>query len=231
MTDRLILVRHGEAEGGGAGRLRGRTDAPLTPTGRRQAAWVGAVLGPALGAGAARCFCSPLRRAVQTAAIALEGTGRATTPLDGLMEVDVGEWEGLTFAEAAERRPDEAARWATWDPAFAFPGGEDLAGFLRRVELVCDTLTQVEADTLVAFSHGGVIRSAVCRLLGLDSRQYLAFDVGPACVVTVRLFGASGVLAGVRNWDSGSEIEAGEEAVSDPAADGPGGDSREDPAS
>jgi broad specificity phosphatase PhoE len=51
----------------------------------------------------------------------------------------------------------------------------------------------------VAFTHGGVIRVALCRLLGLDSRQYLLFDVGPGCVARVQLYGGLGVLTGLHN--------------------------------
>jgi len=201
MADLLVLIRHGEPEGGAAGRLRGRSDAPLSALGCRQAAWAGSVVASLPPTADARYYTSPLRRARQTAALALEGTGREAAVLDDLVEVDVGEWEGLDYAEAAERDPEEAARWAVWDPGFRFPGGESLAGFLERVEGVCRTLADVDAETVVAFSHGGVIRSSVCHLLGLDSRQYLLFDVGPACVVSIRLYDGGGVLRGLRNCD------------------------------
>jgi len=204
MADRLVLVRHGEAEGGGPGRLRGRSDAPLSARGRRQAAWVGPVLASISTVAATDFVVSPLLRARETASLALTETGAEARILDELVEVDVGEWEGLDYAEAAERSPDEAGRWAAWDPGFAFPRGESLVDFLQRVDGLCRRFTEDEAETVVAFSHGGVIRACVCALLGLDSRQYLLFDVGPACVVTLSLFDGCGVLSGLRNCDLAS---------------------------
>lgn len=200
MAERLILVRHGESAGAGGGRLHGHDDRPLSSRGRAQAGALAVELTGVLdSAESVSCVVSPLQRTRQTAEHALAGSGLVAEPLPELIEVDVGDWEGLTFAEAAARSPEEADRWASWDPDFAFPGGESLAAFLKRVGRVCDDLRERPQQTVIAFTHGGVIRTALCRLLGLDARSYLIFDVGPACVVTVRMYGELGVLSGMRN--------------------------------
>ena len=59
----LVLLRHGESTANAAGVLLGRTDAPLTDKGSRQAA----ALGPLLGS-VVRVVSSPLTRARDTAA-------------------------------------------------------------------------------------------------------------------------------------------------------------------
>lgn len=197
MAERLILVRHGECEGSGFGRLRGRADLPLTARGRAQAQALASVL-PLRDQDVA-CFTSPLSRARDTAELALVGSGLAAAVMPELGEIDAGEWEGMTYAEAAQRDPDQAARWAAWDLWFAFPSGERLRDFIDRVGQACDRLVACPQPTVIAFTHGGVVRVALCRLLGLDSRQYLLFDVGPACVASVHLYGDLGVLTGLHN--------------------------------
>ena len=54
---------------------------------------------------------SPLQRAYDTAAAAAQALGLDVTVDDDLIETDFGDWEGLTFAEAAERDPELHRRW------------------------------------------------------------------------------------------------------------------------
>lgn len=234
MAERLVFVRHGASVGTGGGRLRGREDLPLSALGQDQARALAGTLAESLAPGApTRCLTSPLRRARETAELALQGSGRTAEEIPDLAEVDVGVWEGLTFSAAAAGWPEEAARWVAWDPGFTFPGGERLADYLLRVRRVCDHLAACEERTVVVFTHGGVIRTALCLLLGLDSRDYLKFDIGPACVATVRMFGTLGVLGELRNTSpevalagSGRDAEASAGTAGGTGAGSPGGDLR-----
>ena len=71
-----------------------------------------------------RCFCSPLKRCLETiqpsSSIPIE-------ILPDLREVNFGSWEGKTFDEIQTADPAAVNQWAEFDPAFAFPGGEPLA--------------------------------------------------------------------------------------------------------
>ena len=59
---------------------------------------------------------SPLQRAYDTAAAAAKALGLDVTVDDDLIETDFGAWEGLTFAEAAERDPELHRSLATAIP-------------------------------------------------------------------------------------------------------------------
>jgi len=194
MAQRLLLARHGRVVEAHARGFLGRTDAPLGADGRAQAGALAArvrALAPDL------CVASPLRRAVETAALAAPGLEPQIDP--DLREIDFGEWEGRTFPEIRASHPAKVDRWAAWEADFAFPGGESLADFLTRVRRAAERLAAEPHGTVLAVTHGGVIRALVCRLLGLPPRSYVAFDVRLASLTTIKLFDGKGVLSGLEN--------------------------------
>jgi broad specificity phosphatase PhoE len=203
MTHTVLLVRHGEVEGGRPGALLGRTDSHLSRVGRDQAERLAALM-PMRGA---VFLCSPLARCRETAAIAVAGW-EADVEIDrDLREVDFGEWEGLTYGEVEESHPQLAKAWADPLPDFTFPGGESLKDFGHRVEQVADRLAGADVPSVVAFTHGGVIRTLICHFLGLPLRDYLLFEVTPGSITTLRLWDGRGVLAAM--WAPGAECLPG----------------------
>src|SRR6516162_221368 len=97
MPTLLYLIRHGATEANLARppRLQGRRhNPPLARLGVRQAE----ATRDFLAAHPIRhCYCSPLLRAFQTAAIVAAPHGISPVPLDNLAECDVGRWEGLDW--------------------------------------------------------------------------------------------------------------------------------------
>jgi broad specificity phosphatase PhoE/ribonuclease HI len=155
-----LLLRHGQTSLSVDRRFAGRGDYPLTETGQQQAAAAAARL-------AARridmIVSSPLQRARRTAEAAAETTGAALAIEDGLMETDFGEWEGLTFGEAAERWPNEMSAWLA-DPEVAPPGGESFAAAARRVLPALDrVLAAYQGATVLVVSHVTPIKTLICK--------------------------------------------------------------------
>ena len=101
---RLLLLRHGQTELSVQRRYSGRGNPALTEVGRRQADAAARYL--AQRGGISAVISSPLQRAYDTAASAAKALGLDVTVDDDLIETDFGAWEGLTFAEAAERDPN-----------------------------------------------------------------------------------------------------------------------------
>ena len=191
---RLILARHGSVDAR-PGCYWGRTDLSLSAAGRRQAVDLGrrlALFAPC------RCLCSPLRRARETARLALEAAGwEPDLVIDPrLAEVDFGRWEGLRFAEIAAAEPEAVTAWGADVAAFRFPEGEANGDFAARVRAVLDSISGLEEDVLVV-AHGGVIRFLICLALGLDLDNYLLFKVEPAAMTVIELHDQGGVLAGL----------------------------------
>jgi len=190
MTKRVILIRHGDLGEACRGLYIGRTDVPLSEGGKRQAAALAGEIGRLNGA---HILCSPLLRTRETAEIAI-GAADACDIDSDLREIDFGRWEGMGFAEIAAADPAAVERWSALDEDFAFPGGESFGDFRKRIGAVAGRIAADPAGTVVAFTHGGVIRYLICRFLGLEDRHYLLFDVRPGSLTEISIEEGKGVL-------------------------------------
>lgn len=169
---RLLLVRHGQTEFSVRRRYSGRGDPELTEIGVRQAEAVARRLG---GAGLDAVVSSPLARARRTAEAVAKDAGVALSMLDALTETDFGEWEGLTFAEAAARDPEVHRAWLA-DPAVRTPGGESFDQVHARVAAGLDQVLAAHAGTTVAVvSHVTPIKTLL--RIGLGAGHSVLFRV------------------------------------------------------
>ena len=169
----LYLVRHGATANNRAKppRLQGRrTDPPLSDEGLAQARQTGKFLADSpLGA----VYSSPLLRARQTAEAIAEPHGLGVRPVDELIEVDVGQWEGRAWDEI-ERTDPEAYRAFMTDPAaHGYLGGESLQSVDARVvpafkRLMADNLGRV----VVIVAHNVVNRAYLADLMGIPLARY-----------------------------------------------------------
>lgn len=188
----IALLRHAETAVQYSGCLIGSTDLPLALERRRKAS----LLSPRIeGERPARLYCSPLRRARETAESLGESLGMIPKIDSDLREIDFGRWEGMTFDAIQASDPEAVARWARFEPDFAFPGGESIEDFLARIRRVAKRFVECEGPSVLAVTHAGVIRAMICHLLGLSPRQYVLFDVKPASLTKIAVYGDSGVLS------------------------------------
>jgi broad specificity phosphatase PhoE len=169
----ILLVRHGETEWSRDRKHTGRTDLPLTDTGRREA---GKLRDAVAGRSFARVLSSPLSRALETCRLA--GLGDQAELTGDLCEWDYGEYEGITTAEIRKQRPD----WYLWRDGC--PGGETAADVGRRVDRVIASVSEVDGDVAL-FAHGHVLRVLTARWLSLGPEAGALFklDTGTLSVL------------------------------------------------
>lgn len=166
MPLRVIFARHGESEANLAGVFANRLEPAydLTPAGIAQAEALARSLA---GFGITHVYTSPLRRALQTAAIIGARFSVPVTETDGLREYDVGDYEGLPYTgEHAWRWDRYAAVEADWQRGVRetrHPGGESLAELEDRVVTLMDAIATRHAntETVLAVSHGGLLRATL----------------------------------------------------------------------
>ena len=168
---RLLLLRHGQTALSIERRYSGRGDVPLTDFGQRQAEAAGKRLAGmddvSTEDGAAPVIASPLQRTRQTARAVADAIGGEPQFHEGLLETDFGDWEGLTFLEAAERYAELHSRWLS-DSRVDPPNGESLEAVFERVRDLRDELMRHHAGrTLVVVSHVTPIKALL--RLGLDA--------------------------------------------------------------
>jgi len=154
-----VLARHGETDYNRERRFQGWLPVELNQLGQEQAREL-----------AQRCarlsfvtlWCSPLRRARQTADIVGERLGLAPQEDPRLAETDTGAWTGRLFADVHAEEPQMLAAFLGGDPEFAFPGGESFQGQADRVMAALSDIAQGPCPALVV-CHGVVIRLALSR--------------------------------------------------------------------
>jgi broad specificity phosphatase PhoE len=127
---KLVLVPCGATEWHAEGRLLGRVELPLTQQGRRDcAAWAEQLRRMSLG----RIYHSSDELATQTASAIAERLAVPLKALEGLDEVDVGLWVGLTDDEL-ESRFESAHHELREEPLNVNPPlGESLSAAAERV--------------------------------------------------------------------------------------------------
>ncbi len=151
------MARHGETDWNRESRFQGHADTQLNESGREQAQELADRL--------AReritvVYASPLARALETAEIVADRLGLDVETVEGLREVDVGSWSGLTRAEIEERFPEGFRRWLEFD--HGWDGGESYEELGVRVLAALRKLAaRHPGERVLVVSHGGPMRAAL----------------------------------------------------------------------
>jgi broad specificity phosphatase PhoE len=160
----IHLARHGQTAYNHEGRFQGHLPVPLDATGREQAAALAEV---AAGVQIVSLWCSPLRRARETADVVAARIGLQPAEDARFVETDTGDWTGRSFADVHAEDPEGFARFQRSDPSFRYPGGESFAEQSARIqEGLADLRAQPEALPALVVCHRGVIRLALAVALG-----------------------------------------------------------------
>ncbi len=147
----IALIRHGPTEWNETGIVQGRSDIPLSETGRAK---IASYTPPNEIAGF-DWVSSPLTRAMETAEIL---TGR-TEPTDArLVEMDWSEWEGMTLPDLRARLGNLMTAWEADGLDFRAPGGESPRDVQDRLRPFLAERAAAGRNTVVV-CHKGVIRA------------------------------------------------------------------------
>lgn len=197
-------MRHGQSTWNSEHRIQGQLDPPLSAEGVRQAELLARRLAPRHFAG---FYASDLKRAFHTAETIGAVIGQAPSPDQSLREIFLGEWEGLTTEEIAERYPQQWAAWVDepdWD---VVPGGEGAARFDARVAAAIDAIMRRhQHGRVLVVTHGGVIQVALHRVVGRASRGLFPFRIQNASISLIEKRDGRMVIGGVNDI---AHLEAG----------------------
>lgn len=168
----LYIMRHGKTDWNEQYKLQGRTDIPLNAEGRAMAK---KTAGECAAIPFDVCYCSPLRRAVETARLALSGRPVPIITDDRLIEMSFGTCEGLSHIM---RIPDCPVRVLFEHPdqyTLAPEGGETIDDlFARTGEFLQEVaLPEVEKGKhILIVGHGVMNSSIVCQVRHLPVSEF-----------------------------------------------------------
>jgi glucosyl-3-phosphoglycerate phosphatase len=158
---KVLLLRHGRTSWNAQRRFQGQADPPLDEVGRAQAYEVAeliAALRPGL------LITSDAVRAMQTAEIVGEVSGRSLIADARLRERNLGHWEGLTRDDVEQRYPEEYADWVAGRDV-SRRGGETREQVAERALAAFAELPDL--PTLVIVTHSATAMALTNALLGI----------------------------------------------------------------
>lgn len=168
---RIVLVRHGQTVWNREERFRGQADVELDEFGLKQAEATGRYL--AARWPAVTVYASPMSRVMQTAEGIARAQGLTVHPLEGLLDINFGEWQGRLADEVAQHYPDLYRTWLEAPHTVHFPGGEKLDDVRSRVVAALDeVIAHHLGQTVVLVSHTVVNRVLLCAVLGLGNEHF-----------------------------------------------------------
>jgi broad specificity phosphatase PhoE len=178
----LILVRHGETNWNREGRVQGFSDIDLSDVGVQQARQLALSLkdAPILS-----IYSSPLIRAQSTARIINEYHHAPLYSEPGLMEMDQGDFEGLTFQELMACEKGFLQKWMSDPASVQMPNGESFIELQGRAWKVIEGIVAKSGSALVV-SHNFTIAAILCKIKNVSLSQFRKVCVDTASRTIIR---------------------------------------------
>lgn len=181
-TKTIYLTRHGHIDAPGYQRtFIGQTDLPLSAVGQAQGVSLAEKLADIpLEA----VYASDLSRSFDTARYLAEPRGLSVQKTPELREINLGEWEGLSFADVASRYPGEFEARGRNIVYYRPPGGESFADCKNRVLVALRDIIQRQrpGSCIAIVGHAGVNRLILCHMLGMPVSNLFCLGQDYACV-------------------------------------------------
>jgi alpha-ribazole phosphatase/probable phosphoglycerate mutase len=165
---RVWLIRHGEPADEARHRCYGSLDVGLSKKGREQMEHVAGYL---KSEPITSIYTSPRSRAREGARILAATVSHPVEVVEGLREIDFGDFEGLTYDEIAARYPDLYRKWMEKPTEVLFPNGESFPEMRTRVLKSFEAIQHKhDGETIAIVSHGGVNRIVLAGALQIPDK-------------------------------------------------------------
>jgi broad specificity phosphatase PhoE len=166
----IYLVRHGQTAWNKEEIFRGRTDVPLDETGLKQAELATEYF---KGMEIHGIYSSPLTRAWQTAEKIAQSHSLKVQPLEGIIDLSFGNWEGHPHQEIKKIDSERYKQWVEEPHRVRLPGGESLDEVrIRSMAALEEVIQKHPGKTLVLVSHRVINKVLICGVLGIDNSHF-----------------------------------------------------------
>lgn len=203
---RILAIRHGETAWNVEVRIQGNTDIDLNARGREQATRLGAAVGKSHTSEPVHAiYSSDLSRAFDTAQAVANKVGLRVKPDVGLRERGFGIFEGHTFNEVMQTRPEDAKRWRLREPDYCPEGGESLSQFRSRILSCVGALAiQHSGEQIAVVAHGGVMDVLYRAATGQSIQAARTWELGNAVINRLLWTPAGFTLVG---WNDAAHLD------------------------
>lgn len=181
---KIHLIRHGRTDWNDLNHIQGKSDIPLNATGIAQAEDLGNRL-KEQNFKVSHIYTSFLKRAKQTADIISDILEVPCDILEGLEEVDLGDWESLSWDEVKLRFPERYAAFRNNRRYTKASGGESYDEMLSRVLPALQKLAMTCSEDVIVVTHSAVIMALLCYLNGTPFEKMITYKVKNVSVITV----------------------------------------------
>jgi broad specificity phosphatase PhoE len=167
---KVYVVRHGQTAWNLEEVFRGRMDIPLDETGKKEVHLAGEALKDET---IHAVYSSPLSRSMETSENIAKFQNIPVTPLEAIIDISYGEWEGVQLAEVQKKYPELYDQWLKRPHTITFPGGESLEGVRTRVMDAIDHLVEKHQNENIALvAHRVPNKVICCSLIGIDNSNF-----------------------------------------------------------
>lgn len=196
MTLRLLLVRHGLSSFNLEGRIQGRNDlSTLTDEGRQQSIETGKFLSE-LPIDA--IYSSPLQRAAKTTENLIEELRYKPETIfdEGLLEINLGSWSGMTVNDVKDNFPEIYQLWKTRPEEIVlddknghkFKPFIELASQVREFLMRLIKLHPLDKDkTILIVAHNAILRCLILELLGQQKQGFRRLQLDNTSISVINL--------------------------------------------
>jgi 2,3-bisphosphoglycerate-dependent phosphoglycerate mutase len=182
VSQRLVLMRHGQSEWNARNLFTGRADPDLTAAGEQEAIRAGRLLA-ANGLLPGLAHTSLQRRAIRSTELALTACDRGWIPVRRSGQLngrDYGALQGRDKDEVVREYGNEQVQLWRRSYAVAPPGGESLRDVTARLlpywygSIVPDLRT---GECVLIVSHGNTLRALIKHLDAVDDEEIAALEI------------------------------------------------------
>lgn len=192
MTTTVLLVRHGQANSNVTGFYMGWSSEDLSEIGYTQARSLSSRLA---SLPITSVYSSPLQRTCTTAMILAKPHGLEVETSDDLIEIRLGDWQGLHVDEIKQGWPELWQQSRTDPSELTMPNGESFQQVTERAVRIFEKVVAANhGKQVIIVSHEIVVKVLVAYALGVSNSIYRRFEINNASLSVIRVINGNARL-------------------------------------
>ena len=174
---KILLIRTGNTEYVGQGRIQGTLDVPLSEDGRKQVEELAESLSDQ---SIEALYYAPCRASQQSAEIINQQLDTKARKIESLHNLDHGLWQGMLIDDVKTKQPKVFRQWQDHPDSVCPPNGETVQQVRERMQTALAKLAKkhkegtigiLVPEPLMTVLHSMLAQESVTDLWGLDDRD------------------------------------------------------------